>query len=55
MSTDFFYMSQEDEEADSNPVIVMLGESTGEKYARCIGSKATEHTSWLVQDITEEL
>ena len=32
-------MSQADEKADKNPLIVMVDESTGEKYARAVGKK----------------
>ena len=39
VSMDFFFMSQADEKADKNPLVVMVDESTGEKYARAVGKK----------------
>ena len=40
MSMDYFFMSQEDEKASANPIMVMVDERTGEKYARAVGTKA---------------
>ena len=39
VSMDYFFMSQADEKADKNPLIVMVDESTGEKYARGRGEE----------------
>ena len=36
MSMDNFFMSQEDEKASANPVMVMVDERTSEKYARAV-------------------
>ena len=58
MSTDFFFMSQADEKADKNPLIVMVDESTGEKYARAVGKKGIgeeNEMEWLVKDMSEEM
>jgi hypothetical protein len=55
---DYFYMSQADEEAKSNPLIVMVDEKTGEKYARAVGQKRVGgrgEMEWLVRDMSEEL
>ena len=51
-------MSQADEKADKNPLIVMMDESTGEKNARAVGKKWTgeeNETEWLVKDMSEEM
>ena len=39
VSMDYFFMSAEDEEAKNNPLLVMVDEKTGEKYARAVGRK----------------
>ena len=57
---DYFIMSEEDWHAGNNPLIVMIDEATGEKYARAIGIKGLGDTSlgevdWLVKDIVGEL
>ena len=36
---DYFYVSQDDEKASANPIMVMVDERTGEKYARAVGRK----------------
>ena len=50
-------MSVADEKAASNPVLIMVDEATGERYARAVGHKGTTLTDldWLVRDISEEL
>ena len=51
-------MSQADEKADKNPLIVMVDESTGEKYARAVGKKGIgeeNEMEWLVKDMSEEM
>ena len=58
VSMDYFYMSQKDEEAMENPVLVVLNESTNEKYARAAGQKGVGNegaVQWLVKDVSEEL
>ena len=55
---DYFFMSQADEKADKNPLIVMVDESTGEKYARAVGKKGIgeeNEMEWLVKDMSEEM
>ena len=55
---DYFFMSQADEKADKNPLIVMVDESTGEKLARAVGKKGIGEESemeWLVKDMSEEM
>ena len=47
VSMDYFFMSQADEKADKNPLIVMVDESTGEKYARAVGRRGSaRRTKW---------
>ena len=58
MSMDYFFMSKEDEQASKNPLIVMVDEETGEKYARAVGRKGmgdNGEMDWLIKDMSEEL
>ena len=58
VAMDYFFMSRADEEAHKNPLIVMVDESTGEKYARAVGQKgmgADNEMTWLVKDLSDEL
>ena len=51
-------MSNADEAASRNPILVMIDEETGEKYARAVGHKGLGHQGehdWLVKDLSEEL
>ena len=43
VSMDYFYMSQEDGEAKSNPCLVMVNDATDEKYARAVGQKGVQY------------
>ena len=55
---DYFFMSQEDEDAMSNPLIVMVDEATGDKYARAVGHKGIgkqHEMDWLIKDMSNEL
>ena len=36
VSMDYFFMSQQDEKANKNPILVMLDEETNDKYARAV-------------------
>ena len=57
VSMDYF-MSQADEKANKNPLIVMVDESTGDKYARAVGKKGIgeeNEMEWLVKDMSEEM
>ena len=57
-SMDYFFLSLKDEEAKDNPMIGMVDESTGEKYARAAGMKgvgADGEMDWLIIDMVEEL
>ena len=58
ISLDYFYMSQQDEEANKNPLLVVVDEKSGEKYARATGKKGigTEgEMTWLIKDLSEEI
>ena len=55
---DYFFFSDEDKAANKNPMIVMLDEGTGEKYARKVEQKGLGEDGemeWLVQDMLKEL
>ena len=55
---DYFFLTQEDKSHGANPMIVMVDESTGEKYARASGKKGTGSNGdldWLIQDMFDEL
>ena len=55
---DYFFMSKQDEKASKNPLIVLVDEGTGEKYARATGQKGLGQDGemdWLVKDISHEL
>ena len=58
ISMDYFFMSDKDEKASENPLLVVLDESTGTKYARAVGQKglgSENELDWLVRDISREL
>ena len=58
VSMDYFFMSQEEEKACENPLIVMVDEDTGNKYMRAVGKKGTgegNEMDWLIKDMHEEL
>lgn len=58
IAMDYFYMSTDDEKASDNPILVMVDEATGEKYARAVGSKRLgdgRDQDWLIKDMSEEL
>ena len=51
-------MSEEDHKASKNPLIVMVDEIIGEKYARAAGKKGLGENGemqWLVKDMSNEL
>ena len=58
ITMDYFFMSKADEQANENPVIVMVDEDTGEKYARAVGHKGIgqqKEMDWLIKDMSLEL
>ena len=59
MSCDYF-LSQQDEDAKINPMVVMIDDSFGVKYARVVEHKGTTgeigaSMDWLVMDMSSEL
>ena len=55
---DYFFMSQKDEKASANPIMVMVDERTGEKYARAVGHKGIskdQDMEWLIKGMSNEL
>ena len=51
-------MTEEDRKASTNPVIIMVDEYSGERYARAIGNKGTGDIrghEWVVKDMAMEL
>ena len=51
---DYFFMSREDEAASSNPMLVIVDERSGSRYARLVGRKglgSDGEMDWLVEDI----
>jgi hypothetical protein len=58
ISMDYFFMSEADQKASKNPIMVMIDEETGEKYARAVGQKGMgerNEMDWLVVDMSREL
>ena len=58
ISMDYFFMSQEEEKASENPLLIMINETTGNKYMRAVGRKglgAGSEMDWLIKDMHEEL
>ena len=58
ISLDYFFMSQADQRAAQNPMIVMTDGINGNKYMRAVGQKgmgAGKQMEWLIKDIHEEL
>ena len=58
MSMDYFFMSKEEETAQDNPMLVMVDEQTGDRYARMTGAKGVgenQERDWLIKDMSEEL
>ena len=57
-SLDYFLMTEGDPNASRNPILVMVNEATGDKYARAVGQKGLGdqgEMSWLIQDLSDEL
>ena len=58
IAMDYLFMSQEDEKASSNPLLVMVDEETGDKYGRAIETKGVGDEGeqyWVVKDCSDEL
>ena len=41
--------------ASKNPMLVMVDEETGEKYARVVAKKGTSDMDWIIKDMSKEL
>ena len=55
---DYFFMSQEDERASANPLLLLDDEANGNKYMRAVGRKGLgegNEMEWLIKDIHDEL
>ena len=55
---DYFFMSTVDQAASENPILVMLEETTGERYARAVGHKGLGQDgerTWLIKDLSDQL
>ena len=58
ISMDYFFMSQEDEKASENPLLLMADETMGHRYMRAVGRKGigdNNEMDWLIKDLDEEL
>ena len=52
------FVSQENEKASANPILVMVDERTGVKCARAVGHKGMgkdQDMEWLIKDMSNEL
>ena len=47
-------MTQEDENASANPIMVMVDERTGEKYSRAVMGK-DQDVEWVIKDMSNEI
>ena len=51
-------MSQDEEKASENPLMVMIDEQSGNRYMRAVGKKGLgegNEMDWLIKDMHEEL
>ena len=58
VALDYFFLGTEGNKASDNPIVIMVDEATGEKYARMVEQKGvgTEgQMSWLIEDLHREL
>ena len=58
IAMDYFFASEADQKAALNPILVMVDEKTGEKYARMVGKKGLGEggeMEWLLKDMRDEL
>ena len=58
VSMDYFFMSKKDAEAKENPILGMVDEMAGGKFARAAGHKGigtNGEMDWLIQDAVAEL
>ena len=55
---DYFFMSQEEEKAGKNPLMLMIDDKYGHRYMRAVGGKGVgegTEMEWLVKDMHDEL
>ena len=58
VSSDYFFIGRGDEKAFRNPLLIMVDEGTGEKYARAGGQKGLgveKEMDLFIKDASEEL
>ena len=58
VSLDYFFLSDVDRTNGTNPMVVMVGEATGENYARVVehkGLREGDDGTWIASDILAEL
>ena len=50
----YFFMSQDDEKASENPLLLMADETGGNRYMRAVGRKGlgeNNEMDWLIRDL----
>ena len=55
---DYFFMSQEDEAASKNPILVVIDEEKRARFARCVSKKGLGEQGemdWIVKEVVKEL
>ncbi len=58
ISMDYFFISQDDEKASENPLLLMADETGGHRYMRAVGRKGigdNNEMDWLNKELDEEL
>ncbi len=58
ISMDYAFASEKDRRACENPILMVVDESTGEKYARAVGAKGmgmNGEQDWVIKDLSDEL
>ena len=58
ISMDYFFMGQQGDRAHEYPMIVMVDETTDNRYMRAVGKKGLgdgKEMEWLIKDMSEEL
>ena len=55
---DYFFLTEQEQQGDANPMLVMKDEQSGEVYARVVehkGLREGDDGSWIVSDAVAEL
>ena len=58
VAMDYFFMSQDDEKASKNPLVVMVDEETNGKFARALERKGVGEEGesyWAIKECADEL